>query len=82
MASITNSNNLADKIFYLIREFQDRTEGFSEPVKKITRETKFVNLVQSLTEYGNSSVLESFKIRIEMEEDGAVSLPGKEESRA
>ena len=79
-SDVINRQNLIHKLFSLFEECRKHI-FVSVPVKKIIQETKFVDLVQSLVEYGNSSILESFKIVIEMEQDEAVSLQGKEESK-
>jgi hypothetical protein len=69
MTSTTNSSNLSDKIFSLIREFlKDRSRGFSESVKQLSKETIFTDVLQQLVDYGNLDILKSFKIRLEMEE--------------
>ncbi len=39
-------------------------------VKTVIDETKFIDKLQSLVEYGNSHVLHSFKIRLQMEDLG------------
>jgi hypothetical protein len=68
-STITNSNDLADKIFSLIRDFlKDRSRGFSESVKQLNKETIFTDVLQQLVDYGNLDILNSFKIRLEMEE--------------
>ena len=39
-------------------------------VRTIIEETEFVHELQSMVEYGNSHVLHSFKIRLQMEDLG------------
>jgi hypothetical protein len=68
---LSNSNNddLADKIYSLIREFlKDKSRGFSESIKQMNHETIFIDVLQELVDYGNLDILDSFKIRLEMEE--------------
>jgi hypothetical protein len=68
MTSTTiNKDNLADKSysFSKCREYL----CLSQPVKKIMQEIGFIDKLQSLVEYGNLHVFESFKIRIQMENE-------------
>ena len=68
MTSITNKDDLADKICYLIRDLlKDRSRGFTESVKQLNQETIFIDVLQQLVDYGNLDILDSFKIRLEME---------------
>jgi hypothetical protein len=42
--------------------------GDRDGVYQILQETALVNVIQSLVEYGNSKLFESFKLRVEMED--------------
>lgn len=68
MTPTSNSDDLVHKICYLIRDLlKDRSRSLSEPVKKITQEREFVNILQSVTDYGNTNFLKSFGIRLAMD---------------
>jgi hypothetical protein len=79
-STIINTDNLVDKVYSLFEEHREYI-FLSEPAKKIIRETALIDIIQSLVDYGNSSVLESFKIRIEMEQDDIINHTPKEEYR-
>jgi hypothetical protein len=82
--SISNSDNLADKIFSLLKEsLKDKSRGLSESVKKIIQERVLVDILQVLVDYSNSNILKSFKIRLEMDcYDDSDNFAGMEGSRA
>jgi hypothetical protein len=84
LTSISNSDNLADKIFSLLKEsLKDKSRGLSESVKKIIQERVLVDILQVLVDYSNSNILKSFKIRLEMDcYDDSDNFAGMEGSRA
>ena len=84
MTSIANNNNLIDKICSLLKEWiNDKSQGLSLSVKEITQEAEFVDILQSVTDYGNTSFLNSFSVRLEMDcNDDNSNSTRKEESRA
>jgi hypothetical protein len=47
---------------------KDKSQGLSQGVKQLNEETAFVDIIQRLIDYGNSRILDSFAIRLEMEE--------------
>jgi hypothetical protein len=66
MTSDTHRNyNLSDKLYDLARIQNDYS--LSRPISKIRLEIGFIDLLQSLLDYGNTYMLESFTVRLEME---------------
>jgi len=78
LISNNNHDDLIDKICSLIKERLDKSIGLSQSVKKITQETKFVDILQSVIDYGNPNILKSFCVRLEMDcyDDSDNSLGG------
>ena len=63
-----NNDDLADKIYSLIKEFlRHNSRALSQTVKQLNQETVFVGILQCLVDRGNLGILNSFKIRLEME---------------
>jgi hypothetical protein len=60
-----NIVDVADKFCSSLR--RNRNSFLSKPVSTIIIETEFIDLLQTLVDYGNTHVLESFNVRLEME---------------
>jgi hypothetical protein len=69
LISTSNNDDLTHKIYSLLKEWlKDKSQGLSLSVRQLTEETVFVDIIQGLVDYGNSRILDSFAIRLEMEE--------------
>ena len=83
MLSNSNNDDLAHKIYSLLKEWlKDKSQGLSLSVKQLAEETVFVDIVQRLVDYGNADILNSFVIRLQMEEHADNDGFAKEESTA
>ena len=64
-SAIYNIDNLVDKFYSFVK--RKRSYCISEPVSTMIREIEFVDLLQSLVQYGNVHIFESFQVELEMQ---------------